>query len=143
MRKPGWNLLAILVLLSLLLAGCEASYTETNSRTSSSQNLKGGSVEARISKANGTSDKGIEVEGGSGLTLEADVTLSVEKGSFRIELLGAGQDDRVTLVLEARDGETVSGNGQMIVDSFDTATYRVTAVEAENVEFTTVYTFRQ
>jgi hypothetical protein len=142
MRRPSW-ILSILVFLSLLLAGCEAGYTETNSRTSSSQNLRGGSVEARIAKANGASNKGIEVEGGSGLTLEADVTLSVEKGSYRIELLGAGQDDRVTLVLEAHDGETVSGHGQMVVDSFDTATYRVTAVAAENVEYTIVYTFRQ
>ena len=143
MRKPGWIFLAILVLLSRLLTGCEASYTEANSRTSSSQNLKGGELEVKIAKANGTSNKGIEVEGGSGLTLEADVTLSVEKGSYRIELLGAGEDDRVTLVLEAHDGEAVSGHGQMVVDSFDTATYRVTAVEAENVEYTIVYTFRQ
>ena len=142
MRKTSPFLVLALV-MGLLLTACEASYTETNSRTSSSQNLQGGRQEVKIAKANGASNKGIEVEGGSGLTLEADVILSVEKGSYRIELLGAGEDDRVTLVLEARDGETVSGHGQMVVDSFDTATYRVTAVEAENVEYTIVYTFRQ
>ena len=142
MRKTSPFLVLALV-MGLLLTACEASYTETNSRTSSSQNLQGGRQEVKIAKANGASNKGIEVEGGSGLTLEADVILSVEKGSYRIELLGAGEDDRVTLVLEARDGETVSGHGQIVVDSFDTATYRVTAVEAENVAYTIVYTFRQ
>lgn len=142
MRKTS-PFLALVLLLGLLLVACEASYTETNSRTSSSQNLQGGRLEVKIAKANGASNRSIEVEGGSGLILETGVTLSVEKGSYRIELLGAGEDDRVTLVLEARDGETVSGYGQMVVDSFDAATYRVTAVEAENVEYTLVYTFRQ
>ena len=141
MRKMG-SLLVLALLLGLLLVACEASYTEKGSRTTSSQNLQGGRLEVKISQANGAINREIEVEGGSGLTLEADVTLRVEKGTYRIELLGAGEDDRVTLVLEARDGETVSGHGQMVVDSFDAANYRVTAVEAENVEYTIVYTFR-
>ena len=141
MRKIG-SLLVLALWLGLLLAACEVSYTGKGSRTTSSQNLRGGKLEVKISKANGSIENEIEVEDGSGLTLEADVTLSVEKGSYRIELLGAGEDDRVTLVLEARDGETVSGHGQMVVDSCDAANYRVTAVDAENVEYTIVYTFR-
>jgi hypothetical protein len=57
--------------------------------------------------------------------LETDVTLKVETGSFTIEL---GKDDEVTLLLPARDGETVSGHGQMVVDTFGEAGYRADAV---------------
>jgi hypothetical protein len=127
------------VLLALLLAGCEG-YTETGARSSSQQGMSGGEESARANKANGTIEKEIEFDGASGLILDADVTLSVEKGTFKIELIG--EDDEVTLTLEARDGETVSGHGWMAVDSFGEANYRVTATEAENVEYTIEYTYR-
>jgi hypothetical protein len=130
-----------LTLMVLLLLACEG-YTETGSRTSSHQDMNGGNLKVQISKANGTSTQEIKVEGGSGLILEADVTLTVEKGSYKIELLGASEDDQVTLILEASDGQAVSGHGQMVVDSFDEASYRVTALNAENVEYSIVYTFR-
>ena len=74
------------------------------------------------------------------VVFDADVTLTVGKGSFQIELLG--EDDQVTLTLAARDGETVSGRGQMKVDSFGEANYRVTAVEAEDVAYTIDYTYQ-
>jgi hypothetical protein len=95
----------------------------------------------RVGKASGTSTQDIELEESTypGEVLEADVTLSVESGLFRLELLG--EDDEVTLVLEARDGETVSGRGQMVVDAFGDASYRVTAEEAENVEYTINWTY--
>ena len=127
------------MVLAVLLAAC-AGYTETGPKTTSHQGATGGDVTVEISKANGTSSKDIEVEGGSDLTLEADVTLAVGKGSYKIELLG--QDDQVTLALEARDGQTVSGHGQMATDSFGQAGYRVTAVDAENVDYTIQYTFQ-
>ena len=38
--------------------------------------------------------------------------------------------------------ESLSGQGQMVVDAFEDANYRVTAAEAENVEYTIVYTYR-
>jgi hypothetical protein len=47
-----------------------------------------------------------------------------------------------TLTLEARDGEQVSGSGSMAVDSFGEASYRVTAVEAEDVEYTIAFVYR-
>ena len=128
-----------LVLLALLLTGCEG-YAETGARSSSQQSMSGGEESARADKANGTIEKGIEFDGASGLILDADVTLSVGKGSFKIELIG--EDGEVTLTLEARDGEAVSGNGWMAVDSFGEANYRVTATEAENVEYTIEYTYR-
>jgi len=92
-----------------------------------------------ISRANGTAEQNIEDAGNPGLEMEVDVTLAVGKGSYKIELLG--KDDQVTLALEARDGETVSGHGQMVTDSFGEASYRVTAADAENVDYVLEYTF--
>lgn len=139
MRRTVVVSLLGLTLLALLLAACD-SYTETGARSSSQQGMSGGQESARANKANGTIEKEIEVDGVSGLILDADVTLSVETGTFKIELIG--KDDEVTLALEARDGEAVSGHGWMAVDTFGAANYRVTATEAENVEYTTEYTFR-
>jgi hypothetical protein len=139
MRKTGVTRVPGLILLALLLAAC-AGYTETGTKTTSHQGANGGDVTVEISKANGTSSKDIEVADGSDLTLEADVTLAVGKGSYKIELLG--QNDQVTLALEARDGQTVSGHGQMVTDSFGQASYRVTALEAEKVAYTIQYTFQ-
>jgi hypothetical protein len=141
MSKFRWAAICGLVVSLLLLVACEG-YTETGARTKSSQDMNGGSLDAQIGKANGTSKQSIEVQGGSGITLEADVTLTVGKGTYKIELLGEGGDDQVTLVLEAADGQSVTGHGQMVVDSFDEANYRVTATNAENVEYTIVYTYQ-
>jgi hypothetical protein len=102
--------------------------------------MNGGDLSVRIKKANGTAEQKIETQGHPGLVLEADVTLIVEKGSFKIELLGS--DDQVTLTLEARDGQAVSGHGQMMVDAFGEAKYRVAASEAANVEYSIEYTFK-
>lgn len=129
-----------LVLIAVTLAACEG-YTTSGTRTSTHQTLRGGDVHVRIKKANGSATQDMEVNAFSGTVLSADVTLSVEKGSFKIELLGEGDEDNVTLVLEARDGQSVSGHGVMVVDAFDEASYRVTAVEAENVEYTLEYVF--
>ncbi len=126
------------MLLALLLAACEG-YTQTGVRTSDHRDGNGGSLEVQINKANGNSTQDIEVDYSAASALEADVTLSVEKGAFKIELLG--EDDQVTLTLEARDGQAVSGHGRMAV-TFSEASYRVTAVEAEGVEYTIEYTFR-
>ena len=132
MRKIG-----LLLVLSLLLVAC-GDYTETGTSTTSRRGMQGGEETVKIAKANGTSGKSLEVEDDS--LLEVDVTLSAGKGSYKIELLG--QDDKVTLTLEARDGKTVSGHGQMASDSFGDASYRVTAVDAENVAYTLKYTYR-
>ncbi len=127
------------ILLALLLAAC-AGYTQMGMKTVSHQNSQGGDLTVRIKKANGSAGQAIEVNSSVVQMLEADVTLILKKGTFRIELIGDG--DRVTLALEARDGETVSGHGQMAVDSFGMASYRVAAFEAENVEYVIRYTFR-
>jgi hypothetical protein len=139
MHKTRWVALLGLVLLLVLLTGCEG-YTETGARVSEHQDLNGGDLTARINKANGTAERSIELEADSGLVLEADVTLTVAKGTFKIELLG--EDDQVTLTLEASNGQSVSGHGQMVTDAFGEADYRVTATEAEGVEYSIVYTFR-
>jgi hypothetical protein len=139
MSRKVFRFLLWLTLLAILLAGCEG-YSQTGVKTRSHQDGKGGNLSTQVKKANGTMTEEIEVEGGAGLTLEADVTLSVDRGTFKIELLG--EDDQVTLTLEAHDGESLSGHGQMVVDAFEEANYRVTATEAENVEYTIVYTYR-
>lgn len=130
--------LALLVVCVILVA-CEA-YTEMGARTSSHQDGAGGNVTVEISSANGTTERSIEVEGADDLEMAVDVTLAVGKGTYKIELLGA--DDQVTLTLEARDGQTVTGRGVLVTDAFGEATYRVTATEAENVAYALDYTFR-
>lgn len=130
-----------LILLAVLLVACEGySQSGVSSRTRSG--LNGGEHRVRVGKASGTAVQDIELEESiyPGDVLEADVTLSVERGMFRIELLE--QDDEVTLELEARGGETVSGRGQMVANAFGDASYRVTATEAENVEYTINWTYR-
>jgi hypothetical protein len=138
MHKIGVaNVLGVLV-LSIVLASCGGSgYTQSGTKATSHQGTGGGDVTVEISKANGTAKQNIEDAGNSDVELEVDVTLAVGKGSYRIELLG--KDDQVTLALEARDGETVSGHGQMTTDSFGEANYRVTAVDAENVDYVLEY----
>lgn len=123
----------------LLLVACEG-YSASGEQSSSYQNMSGGGVKVGVKRANGTSTKKIEATGTADLVLEAEVTLSVGKGSYKIELLGEGEE--VTLSLEARDGQAVSGQGWMATDGFGEASYRVTAVEAEDVEYTIEYTYR-
>jgi hypothetical protein len=131
--------LLILTLLALTLTACEGAYVESGSRSSSQQGMNGGQVSAQIGKANGSIERDIEVDGSPNGAAEADVTLSVEKGTFKIELIG--ENDEVTLSLEASDGQAVSGHGWMAVDSFGEMSYRITAVDAENVEYAIEYTF--
>jgi hypothetical protein len=129
---------ASLALVTLLLVAC-AGYTEQGSKESNHQGASGGDLTVELGKANGTSTKSIQVEGGSDLTLETHVTLAVGIGSYKIELLG--QDDQVTLVLEANAGQTVEGQGQMVTDSFGEGSYRVTAKNAEKITYVIEYTY--
>ncbi|MCD6552867.1 MAG: hypothetical protein J7M16_02520 [Anaerolineae bacterium] len=132
--------IALVGLLAVLLVACESSYTTVGISTRSHQDMRGGDLTVKIKKANGSSTQDIEI-GDSGLILDTDVTLTVGEGVFRLELLD-GEGD-VTLTLEARDGQTVSGSGRMVTDSFGDARYRVTAADARNVEYRFDYTFRQ
>jgi PBP1b-binding outer membrane lipoprotein LpoB len=138
MSKGKWFVVLSLLLVALLLVSC-AGYTESNGRSSEQHGGSGGSVTAYAGKANGTSTKDLETRA-AGAILDANVILAVGKGSYKIELLG--ENDEVTLVLEAQDGQTVSGQGWMVADSFGDASYRVTAVEAENVEYVIEYIYR-
>jgi hypothetical protein len=138
MSKGRWVAVGVLLLVALLVTGCEG-YTEMNSRSSGHQDGNGGDVRASLGKANGTSTKDLETQAG-GVILDANVTLSVGAGSYKIELLG--ENDEVTLALEAQGGERVSGQGWMVADAFGDASYRVTAVDAEDVEYRIEYTFR-
>jgi hypothetical protein len=129
-----------LALLVLPLAACEG-LSQSGVRSKSHSGMNGGRISVEIKKANGSAEQDLEVESGyPGAVLEADVTLTVGKGSFRIELMG--EDGQVTLSLEARNGQTVSGHGQIEVDAFGDASYRVTAVEAEDVAYTIEYAYR-
>lgn len=135
-RGMRWGLFILLV---LFLVGC-GGYTESMARTSSSQTMSGGRLTVHIGKANGSIVQDLETGAGSVVTMDASVTLAVGKGTYKIELLG--EDDEVTLALEASAGETVSGEGWMVADAFGEAGYRVTATEAEEVDYQIEYTFR-
>ena len=139
MRRTRWLVGLGLVLLILVLVACEG-YSQSGVKTSSSSNTSGGTLTVRADNANGSIIQDMETASAGGWTLDAEVTLTVGKGSYKIELLG--EDEQVTLTLEAGAGETVSGQGWMITDAFGEASYRVTAVEAEDVEYTIDYTFR-
>ena len=128
-----------LALLLLLVTAC-TSYSQTGVKTTSHQDMQGGDVQVRVSKASGSTVQDLEIDVIPGVVLEASVTLTVEKGTFKIELLG--EEDEATLTLEASDGQTVSGQGQMYVDTFGETSYRVTATEAENVEYVIEYSFQ-
>ena len=129
----------LLLLAALLVVGCEG-YTEMNSNTSEFHDGNGGEVTVSAGKANGASTRSIETVASGEATLDAAVVLKVGEGSFKIELLG--ENDEVTLVLEAQGPEAVSGIGSMVTDAFGEASYRVTAVEAEDVEYRIEYVFR-
>ena len=139
MKRWDWRAVVPILLLALLLAGCEG-YTEMNARSSEHQDGIGGSMSMSVGKANGTSTKTLETAASSGATLDATVVLKVGTGSYKIELLG--ENDEVTLVLEAQGREVVSGTGSMVTDAFGKAAYRVTAVEVEDVEYRIEYVFR-
>lgn len=138
MSKSKLLVVLSLVVAVLLLTGCEG-YTEMNSRSSQQQDGSGGKITVLVGEANGTSTKDLESQV-SGAILDATVILKVGRGSYKIELLG--ENDEVTLALEALGGETVSGQGWMAVDTFGDASYRVTAIEAEDVEYSIEYIFR-
>lgn len=53
-----------------------------------------------------------------------------------------GEDDEVTLTLEAHAGEKVSGTGYLVTDSFGEGEYRVTASEAKGVAYHITYRVR-
>ena len=129
----------LLLLAALLVVGCEG-YTEMNSNTSEFHDGSGGEVTVSAGKANGASTRSIETVASREATLDATVVLKVGEGSYKIELLG--ENDEVTLVLEAQGAEAVSGIGSMVTDAFGDASYRVTAVEAEDVEYRIEYVFR-
>jgi hypothetical protein len=133
-------------LLVLCLASC-TSMTTSGGSVKAGHSGRAGVLEVSHAKANGltTRDVGeddVELDDivSAGDVLEVDLTLAVGKGSFKIELLG--QDGQVTLALEARDGETLAGHGQIVVDDSGNVPYRVTAVEAENVDYYMEYTIQ-
>jgi hypothetical protein len=97
-------------------------------------------VTVATGKANGTSTKDLETAASGTAILDATVVLKVGQGSYKIELLG--ENDEVTMELEVQGGQALSGTGWMVTDAFGDASYRVTAVEAEDVEYRIEYTFR-
>ena len=137
MRKAAATIAAIW--LVLCLTSC-AGMTTSGGSVKVGHSGNAGVLEVSHAKANGTTlrdvaEDDVELSGivSPGDVLEVDLTLAVGKGSFKIELLG--QDGQATLALEARDGETLTGHGQIVVDDFGNVPYRVTAVEAENVDY--------
>ena len=139
--RTGWRLTTFILVLILGLTACSGEgFTASGTQTQSSETLDGGTHTVHLDKAQGSATESMELKEGADATLDAAVTLAVGKGSFKIELLGA--DEKVTLTLEARDGQTVDGTGTLVADSFGAAKYRVTANNAENVTYQIVYTYR-
>ena len=139
MIKKKWLVGLALLVMVLLVVGCEG-YTQMNASSSEHHDRNGGSFSVSAGKANGTSTQILKTAASGVAILDATVVLKVGEGSYKIELLG--EDDEVTMVLEAQGGEAVSGVGWMVTDGFGEASYRVTAVEAEDVEYRIEYVFR-
>ncbi len=68
--------------------------------------------------------------------LAADLSLSVKKGSCKIELLENGSP---AVVLDAREKKTVQGNGRIRVNEDGAVQYRMTAKQAKDVAFDIVF----
>lgn len=143
MRKgPLFKSLVIVVLASLLalvVTACEGGYTARNERTRESHLGSTGEIDVFIGSANGSTTKDIEFQYDNAV-IEVDVTLEVEQGTFKLEFLG--EDEEVTLVLEATSGQKASDSGYMVTDTFGEAEYRVTATEAEGVSYHISYRVR-
>jgi hypothetical protein len=134
--------LAVAVLVSLLalaLTACEGGYTTRGERTTMSQLGDRGEVDVHMDSANGSIAEDIEFDCADCI-VEVEVTLQVEQGTFKLEFLG--EDEKVTLVLEASSGEQVSGSGYMVTDSFGEGEYRVTADEAQDISYHITYRIR-
>lgn len=131
---------AVLVgLLALPLMACGGGYTTRGERTTESHLGSRGEIDVQVGSANGSVPKDIEFDYADAI-VDVEVTLEVEKGTFKLEFLG--EDDEVTLVLEARSGEEVSSSGYMVTDTFGEGEYRVTASEAEGVHYHISYQVR-
>lgn len=127
--------LVVAVLVSLLasaLTACEGGYTTRGERITESHLGDRGEIDVHVGSAHGTVTKDIEFDYEDAI-VDVDVTLAVEQGAFKLELLG--EDDEVTLVLEASSGQQVSGSGYMVTDTFGEGEYRATASEAEGVHY--------
>lgn len=139
--RTRWPLVTMIFALVVALSACSGEgFTASGTRSQGSETADGGTYAVHLDKAQGTTSESLELQDGADATLDATVTLAVGKGSFTLELLGA--DDAVTLTLQAADGETVEGTGTMVADSFGAAKYRVSARDAENVDYQIVYTYR-
>ena len=100
-----------------------------------------GEIEVRIGSADGSITKELEIALDYGdAIVDVEVTLAVDKGSYRMEFLG--EDQEVTLTLEASNGEQASGTGYVVTDTFGEAQFRVTAEEAEGVSYHINYRVR-
>lgn len=141
-RRPPLRSLVAAVLVSLLalpLMACEGGYTTNGERTTESHLESRGEIDVQIGSANGNVTKDIEFDYEDAI-VDVEVTLAVEHGTFMLEFLG--EDDEVTLALEASLGQQVSGSGYMVTDSFGEGGYRVMATEAEGVSYHISYRVR-
>lgn len=131
---------AVLVsLLALPLMACEGGYTTRGERTTESHLGNRGEIDVQIGSANGSVVKDIEFEYEDAV-VDVEVTLEVQKGTFKLEFLG--EDNEVTLALEATSGQRVNGSGYMVTDSFGEGEYRVTATSSEGVHYHISYRVR-
>jgi hypothetical protein len=132
-------LMMLVGLLALALTACQGGYTARNERISESRSGTTGEIDVHIGSANGSTTKEIEFEYDDAV-VDVEATLEVEQGTFKIEFLG--EDEEVTLTLEASSGQKVSGSGYMVTDSFGEGEYRVTATEAGGISYHISYSVR-
>lgn len=132
-------LMMLVSLLALALTACEGGYTTRNERTSESHTGTTGEIDVHIGSANGSTTKEIEFEYDDAL-VDIEVTLEVEQGTFKLEFFG--EDEEVTLALEASSGQRVNGSGYIVTDSFGEGEYRVTATEAGGISYHISYRVR-
>lgn len=130
---------ALLSLLALPLMACEGGYSTRGERTTESHLGNRGEIDVHIGSANGSVTKDIEFDYEDAV-VDVEVTLEVEKDIVKLEFLG--EDNEVTLALEATSGQRVSGSCHMVTDSFGEGEYRVTATSAEGVHYHISYRVR-
>lgn len=115
-----------------MLVACDGVYTASGCQEREQVGGRGGWVEKDIKIAEGSATEVIEVGGGGGRRLDAEVTLAVEEGAFTIELLDA--EGNVTLTCRATPGDPASGRGHMETNAGE-AVYRIAAEGAKGVQY--------
>lgn len=122
------NVTLVLTLTIILGAGVPLTGC-TRTVVHNSLSLHGGIIK----QANGLTTETIKLKDVKNRRLETEVKLEVERGNVRLELLDNKGQPTVSITSTPR--QTVLGKGYLVADASGLIKYRITAIEAENINY--------